>query len=163
MPVEKLRRIGRKRSRHRRSNNGFRTTSGESTQTSRSGNTPDYPYIVIRHVLTRLLYCALGIGPKPHGTVFSLSYTSFGTFMNFSWFPFSIDFRLPSLAPPVSIQRRFISFILKRTLGHLLKPGQLDVAQIDAQIGSGFVEVKDLEIDDSVRSYTHQSIYLTYC
>ncbi|KAL5529268.1 hypothetical protein ACEPAG_5253 [Sanghuangporus baumii] len=64
-----------------------------------------------------------------------------------SWLPFTFDFSFPDLAPPLSIQRRFISFILKRSLGHLLKPGQLDVNQIDAQIGSGFVEVKDLELD----------------
>ncbi|KAH8117286.1 hypothetical protein DFH11DRAFT_1574221 [Phellopilus nigrolimitatus] len=65
--------------------------------------------------------------------------------MSSSWFPFT--FSLPNLSPPLSIQRRFISFILKRSLGHLLKPGQLDIAQIDAQIGNGFVEVKDLELD----------------
>lgn len=40
--------------------------------------------------------------------------------------------------------------MLKRSLGHLLKPGQLDIDQIDAQIGSGFVEVKDLELDCNV-------------
>ncbi|KAL5511695.1 ATG2 [Sanghuangporus vaninii] len=67
--------------------------------------------------------------------------------MSFSWLPFTFSFSLPDLAPPLSIQRRFISFILKRSLGHLLKPGQLDVNQIDAQIGNGFVEVKDLELD----------------
>ncbi|OCB84207.1 hypothetical protein A7U60_g8883 [Sanghuangporus baumii] len=67
--------------------------------------------------------------------------------MSFSWLPFTFSFSFPDLAPPLSIQRRFISFILKRSLGHLLKPGQLDVHQIDAQIGNGFVEVKDLELD----------------
>ncbi|KAL5490249.1 ATG2 [Sanghuangporus weigelae] len=67
--------------------------------------------------------------------------------MSFSWLPFTFNFSFPDLAPPLTIQRRFISFILKRSLGHLLKPGQLDVNQIDAQIGSGFVEVKDLELD----------------
>ncbi|THH20691.1 hypothetical protein EW146_g715 [Bondarzewia mesenterica] len=54
----------------------------------------------------------------------------------------SIDFSLPS-----GIQRRFISFVLKRSLGHLLKPGQLDIQQIDSQIGSGYVQVRDLELD----------------
>ncbi|KAI0065395.1 hypothetical protein BV25DRAFT_1821795 [Artomyces pyxidatus] len=62
---------------------------------------------------------------------------------NPSWLSFpSIDLPLPS-----GIQRRFISFILKRSLGHLLKPGQLDVQQIDSQIGSGYVQVRDLELD----------------
>ena len=70
--------------------------------------------------------------------------------MSLSWLPLNLDFKLPSLAPPLSLQRRFISFVLKRSLGHLLKPGQLDVVQIDAQIGSGFVEVKDLELDEAV-------------
>ncbi|EJD52069.1 hypothetical protein AURDEDRAFT_158918 [Auricularia subglabra TFB-10046 SS5] len=38
--------------------------------------------------------------------------------------------------------------VYARPLGHLLKPGQLDPAQIEAQIGSGFVEVKDIQLDD---------------
>ncbi|KAI0054145.1 hypothetical protein FA95DRAFT_1585813 [Auriscalpium vulgare] len=62
---------------------------------------------------------------------------------NPSWLSLpSLDIPLPS-----AIQRRFISFILKRSLGHLLKPGQLDVQQIDSQIGSGYVQVRDLELD----------------
>jgi autophagy-related protein 2 len=67
-----------------------------------------------------------------------------------SWLPGlpSIDFALPS-----SIQRRFISFVLKKSLGHLLKPGQLDVHQIDSQIGSGYVQVKDVELDNEVRLF----------
>lgn len=62
-----------------------------------------------------------------------------------SWFSGlpSFDFSLPSV-----IQRRFLSFILKKSLGHLLKPGQLDLHQIDSQIGSGVVQVRDLELDD---------------
>ena len=66
-----------------------------------------------------------------------------------SWLPGlpSIDFALPS-----SIQRRFISFALKKSLGHFLRPGQLDVHQIDAQIGSGHVQVKDVVLDNEVRS-----------
>ncbi|KAL4267314.1 Autophagy-related protein 2 [Pleurotus pulmonarius] len=62
-----------------------------------------------------------------------------------SWLPGlpTIDFSLPS-----TIQRRFISFVLKRTLGHFLRPGQLDVHQIDSQIGSGHVQVNNLELDN---------------
>jgi len=67
----------------------------------------------------------------------------------FSWLP-----KLPalniSLTLPTSIQGRFLSFILKRTLGHFFKPGHFDASQIDSQIGSGFVQVKDLELDDKV-------------
>ncbi|KIK57741.1 hypothetical protein GYMLUDRAFT_75350 [Collybiopsis luxurians FD-317 M1] len=64
-----------------------------------------------------------------------------------SWFPI-----LPSInyfTVPSSIQRRFISFLLKRSLGHLLKPGQLDIQQIDSQIGSGYVQVNDLQLDNN--------------
>ncbi|KAJ6630872.1 hypothetical protein B0H10DRAFT_2160244 [Mycena sp. CBHHK59/15] len=62
-----------------------------------------------------------------------------------SWLP-----GLPSInfALPASIQRRFISFVLKKSLGHLLKPGQLDINQIDSQIGNGYVQVNDLELDN---------------
>ncbi|OAX41967.1 hypothetical protein K503DRAFT_832684 [Rhizopogon vinicolor AM-OR11-026] len=62
-----------------------------------------------------------------------------------SWFSGlpSFDFSLPS-----GIQRRFFSFVLKKSLGHFLKPGQLDLHQIDSQIGSGVVQVRDLELDD---------------
>ncbi|EMD31646.1 hypothetical protein CERSUDRAFT_162708 [Gelatoporia subvermispora B] len=62
-----------------------------------------------------------------------------------SWLPTlpSIDFSLPS-----GIQRRFVSFALRRPLGHLLKPGQLEAQQVDSQIGSGYVQVKDLELDN---------------
>ncbi|KAJ3809145.1 hypothetical protein F5876DRAFT_44505 [Lentinula aff. lateritia] len=73
-----------------------------------------------------------------------------------SWLP-----SLPSIssfAVPSSIQRRFISFVLKRFLGHLLKPGQLDVEQIDAQIGSGYVQVNDLQLDhNAINSIVSQS------
>ncbi|GLB34893.1 putative autophagy-related protein 2 CAD motif containing protein [Lyophyllum shimeji] len=62
-----------------------------------------------------------------------------------SWLPGlpSINFALPS-----SLQGRFISFVLKKSLGHFLRPGQLDSKQIDSQIGSGFVQVNDLELDN---------------
>jgi autophagy-related protein 2 len=68
-----------------------------------------------------------------------------------SWFPSWLP-SLPSvnLSLSSSIQRRFISFVLKRSLGHLLKPGQLDIRQIDSQIGSGYVQVTDLEVDPEV-------------
>jgi autophagy-related protein 2 len=45
-----------------------------------------------------------------------------------------------------------VSFVLKRLLGHLFKPDQLDLSQIDSQIGSGFVQVKDLRLDNEVLS-----------
>lgn len=69
----------------------------------------------------------------------------------FSWLP-----ELPTLnvnlALPTSIQRRFLSFVLQKSLGQFFKPGQLDARQIDSQIGSGFVQVNDLEFDTGVRN-----------
>ncbi|CAE6462680.1 unnamed protein product [Rhizoctonia solani] len=63
----------------------------------------------------------------------------------------SIALPLPTfgIALPANIQRRLLSFVLKYFLGHLVKPGQLDDHKIDAQIGSGRVEIKDVELDDS--------------
>ncbi|KAH9180656.1 hypothetical protein EDB89DRAFT_1840925 [Lactarius sanguifluus] len=64
-----------------------------------------------------------------------------------SWFP--SWFTLPTFDVSIfpNLQRKFVSFILKRFLGHLLKPGQLDVEQIDSAIGSGNVTINDLELD----------------
>lgn len=67
-----------------------------------------------------------------------------------SWLPALPTLNL-NLALPTSIQGRFLSFVLKKTLGHFFKPGQLDARQIDSQIGSGFVQVNDLELDNGVR------------
>ena len=66
-----------------------------------------------------------------------------------SWLP-----TLPSinLSLPSGVQKRFISFALKRFLGHLFKPGQLDIHQIDSQVGSGYVQVSDLALDNRVES-----------
>ena len=65
-----------------------------------------------------------------------------------SWLPGlpSLDFTLPA-----SLQGKFISFVLKKTLGHFLRPGQLDSRQVDSQIGSGFVQINELELDNEVR------------
>ncbi|PWN44136.1 hypothetical protein IE81DRAFT_365110 [Ceraceosorus guamensis] len=46
-----------------------------------------------------------------------------------------------------ALQRRLLSYLVRRTLGHLLKPGSLDGAQIDAGIGSGKLEIAHLELD----------------
>lgn len=64
-----------------------------------------------------------------------------------SWFP--SWFALPTFDVSVfpNLQRKFFSFILKRFLGHLLKPGQLDIGQIDSAIGSGNLTINDLELD----------------
>ncbi|KAF8654120.1 hypothetical protein AX16_003652 [Volvariella volvacea WC 439] len=63
----------------------------------------------------------------------------------FSWFP---NLPLRDFVLPSRLQGRFISFALKKSLGHFLKPGQLDSHQIDSQIGSGYVQINDLELDN---------------
>lgn len=68
-----------------------------------------------------------------------------------SLFPFELpSLGLPTFSIPVSIQRRFFSFILRRALGKFLKPGQLEANQIEAQIGSGSIDITELELDDEV-------------
>jgi autophagy-related protein 2 len=57
---------------------------------------------------------------------------------------------LPAIPLPANFQRSFLSYLLRRTLGHLLKPGQLDINQIEAQVGGGRVEIKDVEFDPDV-------------
>ncbi|KAJ7632689.1 hypothetical protein FB45DRAFT_913186 [Roridomyces roridus] len=68
-----------------------------------------------------------------------------------NWLPTSLPslgFALPSRFISFDIQRTFISFVLKKSLGHLLKPGQLDIQQIDSQLGSGYVQVNNVELDN---------------
>lgn len=65
-----------------------------------------------------------------------------------------LPFELPGFSLPITvpgrIRQRFVSFLLQRFLGHLVKPGQLDASQIDAQIGGGIVEIKRIELDEQV-------------
>lgn len=69
----------------------------------------------------------------------------------YSWLPEFPNLNLNlNLTLPATIQGRFLSFILKKTLGKFFKPGQLDARQIDSQIGSGFVQVNDLELEHEV-------------
>lgn len=73
-----------------------------------------------------------------------------------SLFPFELpSLALPTFSIPVSIQRRFFGFILRRALGKFLKPGQLESNQIDAQIGSGSIDITELELDDEVSNILH--------
>lgn len=62
--------------------------------------------------------------------------------------------QLPSISAYTlssALQRRVLSYLLRRTLGRFLK-GNLDAAQIDAGIGSGKVEVTGLELNADVSS-----------
>ncbi len=45
-----------------------------------------------------------------------------------------------------NLQKRILSYLLKRTLGHLVDGGHLDLAQIDAGIGSGRIEVRNIQL-----------------
>ena len=76
-----------------------------------------------------------------------------------------LPFELPGFSLPITvpgrIQQRFVSFLLQRFLGHLVKPGQLDASQIDTQIGGGIVEIKRIELDEQVCPLIVASILLT--
>lgn len=95
--------------------------------------------------------------PSPRTCSTSTRYLRTTCVLMTSWLP-EWTYTLPSLpslpslgiALPSSIQRRFVSFVLRRSLGRFLKPGQLDDAQVDSQIGSGFVQINDLELDHAV-------------
>ncbi|WVQ98559.1 hypothetical protein IAU59_005685 [Kwoniella sp. CBS 9459] len=60
--------------------------------------------------------------------------------------PFSLP-ALPSISLPANIQRRFLSYILKRYLGGFVKHEALNADRIQAQISEGWVEIEGLEVD----------------
>lgn len=77
------------------------------------------------------------------------------------WFPSFLTFpvnlpSLPSISLPDNIQRRFLSYVLKRTLGRFFIASGFDVERIQAQLGEGRVELERLEvnIDVSCAPYT---------
>ena len=51
---------------------------------------------------------------------------------------------------PASLQRKVVTYILRRTLGHLLKDGQIDERNIEAGIGAGRLEVRFVQLDADV-------------
>lgn len=59
---------------------------------------------------------------------------------------------IPFLSISATLQRNILSFLLKRTLGHLFKGGQLDSNQIDAGIAGGRIELRAVELDTNVSS-----------
>nr|ODN96840.1 hypothetical protein L204_03549 [Cryptococcus depauperatus CBS 7855] len=61
-------------------------------------------------------------------------------------FSFSLP-SLPSISLPDNIQRRFLSYVLKRTLGRFVAHQALDAERIQAQISEGRVELESLEAD----------------
>ena len=80
----------------------------------------------------------------------------------FLTFPFTLP-SIPTISLPASIQRRFLSYVLKRALGRFVKAGGLDVEKIQAQIGEGLIEVEGLELDTEVGSLFPRHINRTGC
>jgi autophagy-related protein 2 len=66
----------------------------------------------------------------------------------FFTFPFTLP-SLPSISLPANIQRRFLSYVLKRALGRFFRSG-LDVDKIQSQISEGRVEIEGLVVDENV-------------
>ncbi|WRT66888.1 uncharacterized protein IL334_003851 [Kwoniella shivajii] len=60
--------------------------------------------------------------------------------------PFTLP-SLPSISLPANIQRRFLSYVLKRSLGRFVKGQALDAERIQAQLSEGWVELEGLEVD----------------
>ena len=87
----------------------------------------------------------------PHAMVYLPTFLSSWSFPSF-----------PPISLPASIQRRFLSYVLKRTLGRYVRAGGLDVDRIQAQISDGWVEIEGLEVDEVVSntpSSNHFSLF----
>lgn len=71
------------------------------------------------------------------------------------WFPSFLSLPIslpsfPSISLPANIQRRFLSYVLKRAFGRFIVASGLDVDRIQAQISQGLVELERLEVDANV-------------
>ena len=81
------------------------------------------------------------------------------SFFSYVWTnPFA---SLPFGSLSTDLQRRFLSWVLKRSLGRFVRAGGLDVERIQSQIGQGKVEIEGLELDTdvSVLSPTETAAY----
>ena len=65
----------------------------------------------------------------------------------FSFLPIFPSFPFPSL--PQSLQRRLLSFLLRKSLGSFVKGG-LDPEAIEADLSKGTVRVATLELENQV-------------
>ncbi|KZO99279.1 hypothetical protein CALVIDRAFT_534256 [Calocera viscosa TUFC12733] len=65
-----------------------------------------------------------------------------------NWLSYIPSIRLPSLYVPAQIQNRLLSFAISRSIGHLLKRGGVEIDKLDTQVGKGWVEVKDVELEE---------------
>ncbi|KAJ1032669.1 hypothetical protein NDA16_000692 [Ustilago loliicola] len=61
-----------------------------------------------------------------------------------------------------NLQKRILSYLLKRTLGHLVDGGQLDLAQIDAGIGTGRIQVRNVQLNVDAINSRLPSLPLTF-
>jgi len=72
----------------------------------------------------------------------------FSSFFSYVWTnPFA---SLPFGSLSTDLQRRFLSWVLRRSLGRFVRAGGLDVGRIQSQIGQGRVEIEGLELDTDV-------------
>ncbi|ODO11399.1 hypothetical protein I350_00178 [Cryptococcus amylolentus CBS 6273] len=75
--------------------------------------------------------------------------------------PFALP-SLPSISLPANIQRRFLSYVLKRTLGRFVLHQALDAERIQAQVSAGQVELEELQVDSAeINSYIPPNVPLT--
>ncbi|EJT98304.1 hypothetical protein DACRYDRAFT_110744 [Dacryopinax primogenitus] len=65
-----------------------------------------------------------------------------------NWYSYIPSIRLPSFNVPAQIQNRLLSFAIRRSIGHLLKRGGVEIDKLDTQVGRGWVEVKDVELEE---------------
>ncbi|GMK55469.1 hypothetical protein CspeluHIS016_0205250 [Cutaneotrichosporon spelunceum] len=67
------------------------------------------------------------------------------------WFPsfltFPVSNLLPSISLPANIQRRLLSYVLKRALGRFFLASGFDVERIQTQLGEGRIDLERLEVN----------------
>jgi hypothetical protein len=71
-----------------------------------------------------------------------------------NWYSYIPTIRLPTFNVPAQIQNRLLSFAIRRSIGHLLKRGGVEIDKLDTQVGRGWVEVKDVELEEDVRCHS---------
>lgn len=75
---------------------------------------------------------------------------------SFLTFPLSFP-SLPSVSLPANIQRRFLSYVLKRSLGRFVVASGFDVDRIQAQLSQGSVNLEKLEVNVEVSDGSERS------
>lgn len=115
---------------------------------------PHHPYLNSSRLFSNLTLQTPAQGPRsgpfltPAERPAMSYFSSFFTLPSLPTLPTSYLPSFPSL--PQNLQRRFLSYVLKKSFGHLVKDGALDPERIEAQVVTGHVEVKGVELDESV-------------